>query len=197
MVVGMASMVVMMASILPGPDGALRRCPGEGRRSVGERQGDGFAETMRQARASPELPTHGGDRTHIVVTRNCHDLRTGIGTACLDDVGDVFEEREGGAVPEGRLRTPQDSTSARIWPTSASKRRVSWIRRWRLLTSSKGPARHRSWSAGMGVCAGHTTDFTGDRTRLRYAFGLTNLDHRPHPKPHHTSHPQAHALSHS
>jgi hypothetical protein len=89
MVVGMASMVVMMASILPGPDGALRRCPGEGRRSVGERQGDGFAETMRQARASPELPTHGGDRTHIVVTRNCHDLRTGIGTACLDVVGDI------------------------------------------------------------------------------------------------------------
>jgi hypothetical protein len=45
-------------------------------------------------------------------------LRRGV-----SDVGDVFEEREGGAVPEGRLRTPQDSTSARIWPTSASKRR--------------------------------------------------------------------------
>jgi hypothetical protein len=73
-------------------------------------------------------------------------LRRGV-----SDVGDVFEEREGGAVPEGRLRTPQDSTSARIWPTSASKRRVSWIRMWRLLTSSKGPARHWSWSAGMGV----------------------------------------------
>jgi hypothetical protein len=44
---------------------------------------------MRQARTSPELPTHGGDRTHIVVTRNYHDLRTGIGTACLDVVGDI------------------------------------------------------------------------------------------------------------
>jgi hypothetical protein len=33
---------------------------------------------------SPELPAHGGDRTHIVVTLNHDDLRTGIGTACLD-----------------------------------------------------------------------------------------------------------------
>jgi hypothetical protein len=44
---------------------------------------------MRLAMTSPELPTHGGDRTHIVVTLNHDDLRTGIGTACLDLVGEI------------------------------------------------------------------------------------------------------------
>jgi hypothetical protein len=63
----------------------------EGRdaRSLGERQGDGFAEMIRLTMTSPELPTHGGDRTHIVVTINYDDLRTGIGTACVDAVGEI------------------------------------------------------------------------------------------------------------
>jgi hypothetical protein len=43
---------------------------------------------MRLARTSPELPTHGGDRTHNVLTLNDHDLRTG--TACLNLVGDII-----------------------------------------------------------------------------------------------------------
>jgi len=63
----------------------------EGRdmRSAGERQGDGFAEMVRLVMTSEELPLHGGDRTHIVVTLNYDALRSGIGKACLDAVGEI------------------------------------------------------------------------------------------------------------
>jgi plasmid stabilization system protein ParE len=63
----------------------------EGRdtRSTGERQGDGFAEMVRLAMMSEELPLHGGDRTHIVVTLDYESLRSGIGKACLDVVGEI------------------------------------------------------------------------------------------------------------
>jgi plasmid stabilization system protein ParE len=63
----------------------------EGRdtRSTGERQGDGFAEMVRLAMTSEELPLHGGDRTHIVVTLDYESLRSGIGKACLDVVGEI------------------------------------------------------------------------------------------------------------
>jgi hypothetical protein len=39
--------------------------PDEGRdtRSLGERQADALAEAFTLAMSSPELPTHGGDRT--------------------------------------------------------------------------------------------------------------------------------------
>jgi hypothetical protein len=65
--------------------------PEEGRdsRSQAERQGDALAEVLRLALGTPELPTHAGDRTHIVVTLTYDDLRTGLGTACLDLVGDI------------------------------------------------------------------------------------------------------------
>lgn len=63
----------------------------EGRddRGTGERQGDAYAEMVRLAMASEELPLHGGDRTHIVVTIDYEALRTGIGKACLDVVGEI------------------------------------------------------------------------------------------------------------
>ncbi|MDT7728105.1 MAG: hypothetical protein QOI21_4681 [Actinomycetota bacterium] len=58
-------------------------------RSLSERQGDAFAEMIRLAMTSPELPTHGGDRTHIVVTLNYDDLRTALGTASVDTAGEI------------------------------------------------------------------------------------------------------------
>jgi hypothetical protein len=56
------------------PTRSRQAVPTPVRRSCG-RQGDGFAAAMRLARASPELPTHGGDRTHIVLTLNDRTLR--------------------------------------------------------------------------------------------------------------------------
>jgi plasmid stabilization system protein ParE len=58
-------------------------------RSLAERQGDALAEASTLAMSSLELPTHGGDRTHIVVTLNYDDLRTGAGAACLDLAGTI------------------------------------------------------------------------------------------------------------
>jgi len=63
----------------------------EGRdtRSLAERQGDAFADLIRLAMTSPELPTHGGDRTHIVVTIPYNNLKTGLGTACVDAANEI------------------------------------------------------------------------------------------------------------
>jgi uncharacterized protein DUF222/HNH endonuclease len=58
-------------------------------RTLAERQGDAFADLSRMAMTSPELPTHGGDRTHIVVTINYDDLKSGLGTACVDAASEI------------------------------------------------------------------------------------------------------------
>lgn len=63
----------------------------EGRdtRTLAERQGDAFADLSRLAMTSPEFPTHSGDRTHIVVTINYNDLKSGLGTACVDAASEI------------------------------------------------------------------------------------------------------------
>jgi hypothetical protein len=54
-------------------------------RSPGQRRADALVEVCRLALARDELPDHGGQRPQIVVTIDLETLRTGIGTATLDD----------------------------------------------------------------------------------------------------------------
>ncbi|SDX63719.1 HNH endonuclease [Amycolatopsis xylanica] len=63
----------------------------EGRdtRSQWERLGDAFATFVRIGMGNPDIPTQAGDSVHVVVTLGLDELKTGIGRACLDLVGDI------------------------------------------------------------------------------------------------------------
>ncbi|MFD8495046.1 DUF222 domain-containing protein [Amycolatopsis sp. NPDC059657] len=63
----------------------------EGRdtRSQWERLGDAFAEFVQIGMGNPKIPTQAGDSVHLVVTVGLEELKTGIGRACLDLVGDI------------------------------------------------------------------------------------------------------------
>ncbi|SFJ21766.1 HNH endonuclease signature motif containing protein [Amycolatopsis regifaucium] len=56
-------------------------------RSKAERQGDAFAEVLDLAIACPDQPGTSGYRTLLHVTIGLEELKSGIGTACLDFVG--------------------------------------------------------------------------------------------------------------
>ncbi|HEY2089211.1 MAG TPA: DUF222 domain-containing protein [Mycobacterium sp.] len=62
---------------------------GRDQRSQWERYGDAFSEFVRIGMGNPDLPTLAGDTTHIVVTLSYDQLMSGLGTACLDLVGDI------------------------------------------------------------------------------------------------------------
>jgi Domain of unknown function (DUF222) len=62
---------------------------GRDQRTQWERYGDAFGDFVRIGMGNPNLPTQAGDTTHIVVTISYDDLRSGLGTACLDLVGDI------------------------------------------------------------------------------------------------------------
>ncbi|MFC4084373.1 HNH endonuclease signature motif containing protein [Amycolatopsis samaneae] len=63
----------------------------EGRdtRSPWERRGHAFSELVRMWAEHPDLPTQAGESTHIVVTVGLEELRTGIGQATLDPIGEI------------------------------------------------------------------------------------------------------------
>ncbi|HLL66265.1 MAG TPA: DUF222 domain-containing protein [Micromonosporaceae bacterium] len=71
------------AGLAPGPAVTV----GEGRDApmAGQRRADAFVEVCRLATASTDLPEHGGQRPHLVVTLNLDALRRDIGAATLDD----------------------------------------------------------------------------------------------------------------
>ncbi|WP_370949398.1 DUF222 domain-containing protein [Amycolatopsis sp. cg5] len=58
-------------------------------RSQWERNGDAFATFVRLGMAHPDIPTQAGESVHVVVTVSLEDLKTGLGRACLDLVGDI------------------------------------------------------------------------------------------------------------
>ncbi|MFD9888752.1 DUF222 domain-containing protein [Amycolatopsis sp. NPDC059027] len=63
----------------------------EGRdtRTQWERRGCAFSELVRMWAEHPDLPTQAGEATHIVVTVGLKELRTGIGQATLDLLGEI------------------------------------------------------------------------------------------------------------
>jgi hypothetical protein len=58
-------------------------------RTKAERQGDAFADLVDLAIACPDQPGTCGYRTLVHVTVGLEELKTGIGTACLDFVGEM------------------------------------------------------------------------------------------------------------
>ncbi|OXM45958.1 HNH endonuclease [Amycolatopsis alba DSM 44262] len=56
-------------------------------RTKPERQGDAWAELLDLAIACPDQPGTSGYRTLVHVTIGLDELKTGLGTACLDSVG--------------------------------------------------------------------------------------------------------------
>nr|WP_221471483.1 HNH endonuclease signature motif containing protein [Amycolatopsis umgeniensis] len=56
-------------------------------RTTAERQGDAWAELLDLAVACPDQPGTNGYRTLIHVTIGLEELKTGLGTACVDFVG--------------------------------------------------------------------------------------------------------------
>ncbi|MFD9894156.1 DUF222 domain-containing protein [Amycolatopsis sp. NPDC059027] len=63
----------------------------EGRdtRTQWERRGCAFSELVRMWSEHPDLPTQAGEATHIVVTVGLKELRTGMGQATLDLLGEI------------------------------------------------------------------------------------------------------------
>ncbi|MFD9890606.1 DUF222 domain-containing protein [Amycolatopsis sp. NPDC059027] len=63
----------------------------EGRdtRTQWERRGCAFSELVRMWAEHPDLPTQAGEATHIVVTVSLEELRSGIGQATLDLLGEI------------------------------------------------------------------------------------------------------------
>src|SRR3954451_9444809 len=68
---------------------AERRRSGEGPdfRSPRERYGDAFSDAINLALNSPDLPSQAGERAHVMVTVSLENLKTGVGTAVLGDLG--------------------------------------------------------------------------------------------------------------
>jgi len=58
-------------------------------RTKPERQGDAFADLLDLAIACPDQPGTNGYRTLIHVTIGLEELKTGLGTACVDYVGEM------------------------------------------------------------------------------------------------------------
>ncbi|WP_181775363.1 HNH endonuclease signature motif containing protein [Amycolatopsis pittospori] len=58
-------------------------------RTKPERQGDAFADLLDLAIACPDQPGTNGYRTLVHVTIGLKELKTGLGTACLDFVGEM------------------------------------------------------------------------------------------------------------
>ncbi|WP_181777078.1 HNH endonuclease signature motif containing protein [Amycolatopsis pittospori] len=58
-------------------------------RSKAERQGDAFADLLDLAIACPDQPGTNGYRTLVHVTIGLEELKTGLGTACVDFVGEM------------------------------------------------------------------------------------------------------------
>jgi hypothetical protein len=54
-------------------------------RSVGERQGDAFADVLRLVADAGTLPEDGGQKPHVTVTVSLDALREGVGTATLGE----------------------------------------------------------------------------------------------------------------
>jgi hypothetical protein len=52
-------------------------------RTIGERQGDAFADLVRLVADGGSLPEEGGQKPHVTVTISLDDLRAGVGTATL------------------------------------------------------------------------------------------------------------------
>ena len=63
----------------------------EGRddRTQRERYGDAFTTFVRLGMAHPDIPNQAGETVHVVVTVTLDNLMTGLGTACLDLVGEI------------------------------------------------------------------------------------------------------------
>jgi hypothetical protein len=70
---------------------AERRSGDEGPdlRSPQERYGDAFSDAINLALNSPDLPLQAGERAHVMVTVSLEDLKTGVGTAVLGDLGTI------------------------------------------------------------------------------------------------------------
>src|SRR4051794_29516624 len=70
---------------------AQRRTTDEGPdlRSPQERYGDAFSDAIDLALNCPELPRQAGERAHVMVTVSLEDLKSGVGTALLGDVGTI------------------------------------------------------------------------------------------------------------
>jgi len=70
---------------------AERRSSDEGPdlRSPQERYGDAFSDAINLALNSPDLPLQAGERAHVMVTVSLEDLKTGVGTAVLGDLGTI------------------------------------------------------------------------------------------------------------
>ncbi|MFD9892734.1 DUF222 domain-containing protein [Amycolatopsis sp. NPDC059027] len=62
---------------------------GRDTRTQWERRGCAFSELVRMWDEHPDLPTQAGEATHIVVTVGLKELRTGIGQATLDLIGEI------------------------------------------------------------------------------------------------------------
>jgi hypothetical protein len=62
---------------------------GPGLRSPQERYGDAFSDAINLALNSPDLPLQAGERAHVMVTVSLEDLKTGVGTAVLGDLGSI------------------------------------------------------------------------------------------------------------
>ncbi|OLZ48838.1 HNH endonuclease signature motif containing protein [Amycolatopsis keratiniphila] len=58
-------------------------------RTLPQRRGDAWAELLDLAIACPDQPATSGYRTLVHVTVGLDDLKTGLGTACLDFVGRI------------------------------------------------------------------------------------------------------------
>ncbi len=58
-------------------------------RTVPQRQGDAWADLLDLAIACPDQPGTNGYRTMVMVTVTLNELKTGIGRACLDFVGEM------------------------------------------------------------------------------------------------------------
>ncbi|KDU85011.1 HNH endonuclease [Amycolatopsis mediterranei] len=70
---------------------AERRTSDEGpdHRTLPQRYGDAFSDTIDLALNSPDLPTQAGERAHVMVAVSLADLKTGVGTATLGDTGEM------------------------------------------------------------------------------------------------------------
>ncbi|MEV6877659.1 DUF222 domain-containing protein [Amycolatopsis sp. NPDC051128] len=68
---------------------AERRSSDEGPdlRSPQERYGDAFSDAIDLALNTPDLPMQAGERAHVMVTVSLENLKTGVGTALLGDLG--------------------------------------------------------------------------------------------------------------
>jgi hypothetical protein len=154
-------------------------------RGIAARRGDAVADIVELAMNSDDLPTHAGERVHLMVAMSLEDLQNGVGTATLGDEGErsAAEARlhacdcEIVPVVLGGKSEPLDLGRLRRLIT-AGHRRALYIRdRGCAFPGCTQPPKHtqghhiRHWADGGRTDLGNLTLLCGRHHRLMHRSG--------------------------